>query len=116
MAELTGTRTVAERAALSQPVNQNLWQELGEELAAGQATLVDLWADTDKVRMALTGPDHAGIRVVSLLCPDKRFPSIGREHAPAIRLERAVRDLYGFEPEGLPDQRPWLDHGRWPVR
>src|SRR5207247_7309442 len=31
-------------------------------------------------------------------------------------LERASRDLYGLEPEGLPDQRSWLDHGRWPVR
>jgi Ni,Fe-hydrogenase III large subunit len=116
MAELTATRTVAKRAALSQPVNPNLWQALGEELAAEQKTLVDLWGDTDRVHMAVTGPDHPGIRVVSLLCPDKRFPSIGRAHAPAIRLERTARDLYGLEPEGLPDQRSWLDHGRWPVR
>src|SRR5262249_44849703 len=32
---------------------------------------------------------------------------------PAIRLERAARDLFGLTPEGLPDPRPWLDHGRW---
>jgi Ni,Fe-hydrogenase III large subunit/Ni,Fe-hydrogenase III small subunit len=38
---------------------------------------------------------------------------VGLHHAPAIRLERAVRDLFGLEPQGLPDQRPWLDHGRW---
>ena len=95
MAELTATRTVAKRAALSQPVNPNLWQALGEELAAEQKTLVDLWGDTDRVHMAVTGPDHSGIRVASLLCPDKRFPSIGRAHAPAIRLERAARDVCG---------------------
>jgi len=116
MAELTATRTVAKDAALSQPLDAPRWQEFGEDLAAGQKTLVDLWGDTDRVHMAVTGPGHAGIRVVSLLCPDKRFPSIGRTHPPAIRLERAVRDLYGIEPEGLPDQRPWLDHGKWPVR
>src|SRR5438067_7902061 len=116
MAELTATRTVAKDAVLSQPLDAARWQELGEDLAAGQKTLVDLWGDTDRVHMAVTGPDHPGIRVVPLLCPDKRFPSIGRAHAPAIRLERAARDLYGLEPEGLPDQRPWLDHGRWPVR
>jgi Ni,Fe-hydrogenase III large subunit len=34
-------------------------------------------------------------------------------HPPAIRLERAIHDLFGLEPEGLPDTRPWLDHGRW---
>src|SRR3954447_23235831 len=116
MAELTGTRSVAERAALSQPLDAPRWQECGEDLAAGQKTLVDLWGDTDRVHMAITGPGHAGIRVVSLLCPDKRFPSIGGVHPPAIRLERAARDLYGLEPEGSPDQRPWLDHGTWPVR
>src|SRR3954468_10603221 len=116
MAELTATRTVVKDAALSQPLDAPRWQEFGEDLAAGQKTLVDLWGDTDRVHMAVTGPGHAGIRVVSLLCPDKRFPSIGRTHPPAIRLERAVRDLYGIEPEGLPDQRPWLDHGKWPVR
>jgi Ni,Fe-hydrogenase III large subunit len=36
-------------------------------------------------------------------------------HAPASRLERAARDLFGIEFVGLPDPRPWLDHGRWPV-
>jgi Ni,Fe-hydrogenase III large subunit len=27
-----------------------------------------------------------------------------------------VRDLNGLEPDGLPDARPWLDHGSWDVR
>ena len=37
-------------------------------------------------------------------------------HPPALRLERTIRDLYGLEPEGSPDTRRWLDHGRWGVR
>ena len=56
------------------------------------------------------------ILVVSLACPDRRFPSVGALHPPAIRLERAIRDLYGFEPVGAPDPRPWLDHGLWDVQ
>ena len=32
-----------------------------------------------------------------------------------MRLERTIRDLFGLEPIGLPDTRPWLDHGRWDV-
>ena len=43
------------------------------------------------------------------------FPSLGRVHPPAIRLERAIKDLFGLEPQGAPDARPWLDHGRWGV-
>ena len=49
-------------------------------------------------------------------CPTGRFPSIGRLHPPALRLERTIRDLYGLEPEASPDARRWLDHGRWGVR
>jgi Ni,Fe-hydrogenase III large subunit len=30
-----------------------------------------------------------------------------------MRLERAIRDLTGLVADGLPDLRPWLDHGRW---
>ena len=48
-------------------------------------------------------------------CPDNRYPSVGALHAPAIRLERAARDLFGLDPVGLPDTRPWLDMVRSPT-
>lgn len=55
-----------------------------------------------------------------LLCrlplpPDstRRFPSISFLFPLANRPERTVRDLYGLEPDGLADNRPWLDHGLW---
>jgi Ni,Fe-hydrogenase III large subunit len=51
--------------------------------------------------------------VISLDCPDMRYPSVGRLHAPALRLERAAADLFGATAEGSPDIRPWLDHGAW---
>ncbi|HEX7221472.1 MAG TPA: Ni,Fe-hydrogenase III large subunit [Burkholderiales bacterium] len=50
-------------------------------------------------------------RLLHLPCAAGRFPSIGALHAPAIRLERAARDLAGLEAEGAPDARPWLRHG-----
>jgi Ni,Fe-hydrogenase III large subunit len=56
------------------------------------------------------------IAVVSLAATAGRFPSVGRAHPPAIRLERAISDLYGLQPTGALDDRPWLDHGRWGVR
>ncbi len=33
-----------------------------------------------------------------------------------LRLERTIQDLFGLKAAGLPDLRPWLDHGRWGVR
>src|SRR5262249_27539690 len=56
------------------------------------------------------------VGVLSLACAQRSFPSIARLHPPALRFERAVRDLYGLEAEGAVDRRRWLDHGRWGIR
>ncbi len=86
----------------------NAWADAAMRLAAGEAALVSLWSEPGRAHLALF--DNT-VRLIAINCPDGRFPSIGRLHPPAIRLERAVRDLYGLEPVGLPDMRPWLDHG-----
>lgn len=55
------------------------------------------------------------LRVARLPVADGRpsFPSISGLFPAAARMERAVRDLFGMDPEGLSDPRPWLDHGTW---
>ncbi|HET8995975.1 MAG TPA: NADH-quinone oxidoreductase subunit C [Acetobacteraceae bacterium] len=94
-------------------VDAATWQKAADLLAAGELTLLSVWGETGRAHMALLRPDDPPVTVLSLDCLDGRFPSIGRVHPPAIRLERAMRDLFGLEPIGLPDTRPWLDHGRW---
>jgi Ni,Fe-hydrogenase III large subunit len=94
-------------------VDADSWAAAAEVLASGEDTLLGLWAEPDCVHMALLEAEGAGIGVLSLQCPEGRFPSVGARHAPALWLERAIRDLYGLEPEGSPDLRPWLDHGCW---
>src|SRR5574340_371957 len=89
------------------------WERAGERLASGAWTLLGLWGDGDRVHMALAEASRQEIGVLTLACDDGRFPSIGRVHPPAIRLERALRDLWALQPDGLDDARPWLDHGRW---
>src|SRR4029079_11211983 len=88
------------------------WGQATALLAAGQWTLLGLWGEADHVHLALDD-GHGEIGVLSLACPDQRFPSVGQKHPPAIRLERTLRDLWSLEPEGLQDDRPWLDHGKW---
>ncbi|MDE2580991.1 MAG: NADH-quinone oxidoreductase subunit C [Rhodospirillales bacterium] len=93
------------------------WEAMAARLAAGEATLLGLWGEPGRVHLAaLEDADAApAIRHLSRDCPDGRYPSIGRLHPAAIRLERAARDLYGLEAEGAPDRRPWLDHGAEPT-
>ncbi len=88
------------------------WDDAAARLATGEATLVSVWGEPGRAHLALFDD---WVRLISIDCPDGRFPSIGRVHAPAIRLERAIRDLYSLEPVGLPDTRPWLDHGPNPT-
>jgi len=97
-------------------VDTAVWSFVAGRLADGNWTLLGLWGEPAAVHMALLEEEPGDIAVVSLDCPDGRFPSIGARHAPAGRLERAVRDLFGLEPRGLADRRPWLDHGRWGPR
>jgi Ni,Fe-hydrogenase III large subunit len=100
----------------SQFVDADRWRDVAASLAMGRATLVDLWGEPDTVRMALLDAESTQIRAIALFCPGGTYPSIGRSHPPAIRLERAVGDLYGLVAEETPDPRPWLDHGRWAAR
>jgi Ni,Fe-hydrogenase III large subunit len=97
-------------------VDAAVWRQAAEHLAAGRCTLLSLWGEPDQVHMALLEPDAvAVIGVLTVACLDGRYPAVGALHPPAMRLERALRDLYRIEPTGLPDKRPWLDHGSDPT-
>ncbi len=95
-------------------VDEAGWLRACEHLAAGRGTMLSLWGDGDTVHLAVL--EEEAIGVLTLACPTGRFPSVGKAHAPAQRLERAIRDLYGLQPEEAPDARRWLDHGRWGAR
>jgi Ni,Fe-hydrogenase III large subunit len=97
-------------------VDTVVWSLACGKLVEGHWTLLGLWGETDIVHMALLEEESSEIGVISLPCPDHRYPSVGRQHPPAINLERAIHDLFGLEAEGLADRRPWLDHGNWGLR
>ena len=44
--------------------------------------------------------EPADVAVVTVACANGQFPSVGALHPPAIRLERAIQDLYGLQPRG----------------
>jgi Ni,Fe-hydrogenase III large subunit/Ni,Fe-hydrogenase III component G len=111
-----GFRVEVQRPWCRVIVTPEIWDFATRQLAEGHLTLLGLWGDGHDVHMALFNEDPIDIGVVTVECVKGRFPSVGASHPPAIRLEQVIRDLYGLEPEGLPQQRPWLDHGRWGIR
>ena len=96
-------------------IDVEAWRDAIAALAAGEIRLASEWGEADAVHMAIAADGDPRVAVLTLACPERRFPSVGASHAPAIRLERAIRDLFGLTPDGLPDERAWLDHGRWGV-
>jgi Ni,Fe-hydrogenase III large subunit len=92
------------------------WQQAIDHLAAGSCTLLGLWGEAAAVHMALLDEGVGDIAVVSTSANDGTYPSVAARHPPALRLERAIRDLFGLEATGTPDSRPWLDIGFWEVR
>jgi Ni,Fe-hydrogenase III large subunit len=96
-------------------VDADAWRAAAAELAAGRLALLGLWGDAGAVRMALRDAPGGAPAVLRLDCPQGRFPSVAAAFPPASRLERSLRDLFGLEPDGAADARPWLDHGRWGV-
>jgi len=113
---LEGTRIQDHRPWPRAVIDPTVWTYAADQLSEGRWTLLGLWGEPNAIHMALLDDQDGAIGVVSLDCPEGRFPSVGARHAPALRLERAVRDLFGLVPVGQPDARPWLDHGRWGVR
>jgi Ni,Fe-hydrogenase III large subunit len=96
-------------------VSAETWNGLIAGLAGNAWTLLGLWGEAGMVHLAAHESASGTVGVASLPCPDGQFPSVGRWHPPAQRLERAITDLVGLQPVDAPDSRPWLDHGRWPV-
>jgi Ni,Fe-hydrogenase III large subunit/Ni,Fe-hydrogenase III component G len=101
-------------------VSGGTWREIGEALREGKLDLLGEWGDergdAAAVHCALFEPATRGVAIASIDASSGGAPSLAVFHAPAQRLERAIVDLSGIEMIGLPDRRPWLDHGRWPLR
>jgi Ni,Fe-hydrogenase III large subunit len=113
---LKPTEAGPDRAWQSYQVNETEWTKVAQGLDGETAVLLGLWGDTGTIRLAVLDEATHEIGVLTLACPNGSYPSVGQFHAAAQRPERATRDLFGLIPRDCPDERPWLDHGRWGVR
>src|SRR5690348_5350139 len=75
-------------------VDAAIWRAAIDGLVRGDWSLLSLWGEPDRAHMALLARGSEEIAVLSYPCRGHGFPSVGADHAPAIRLERAMRDLH----------------------
>jgi Ni,Fe-hydrogenase III large subunit len=76
--------------------------------------LVALWADTTHVHALFA--EEARREVLAASCPVEagHYPALSPWRPGAAWYERMIADLWGHRADGGVDDRPWLDHGRWP--
>lgn len=92
------------------------WRAFEDKLSTADWVLLAEWAEVNEIHALFRDDQTGDLAVVSHPCINSRFVGLGKWRPGAIRLERAIFDLYGLAPQGLADQRPWLDHGRWGVK
>jgi Ni,Fe-hydrogenase III large subunit len=97
-------------------VAEDGWHQAIDQLTTGRCSLLGLWGDAPEVHMALLDRESSNVAVISYTCKFGKYPSVAARHPPAVRLERAIRDLFGLDAVEAPDARPWLDLGFWSVR
>ncbi|BAL23802.1 Ni,Fe-hydrogenase III large subunit [Azoarcus sp. KH32C] len=98
------------------------WSALALAVAEEKGRLVSLWGSDERatgdgftVSAAYATADGLLWAKLGLDPARPTYPDIARLFAPAIRMQRAARDLVGIEPEDADDMRPWLRHGAWPA-
>lgn len=99
-------------------VNLRAWETTVAEINQGLSTFIAVWGELSDngplVHLATRRKGAASAEVIDLATPGRHFPSVGKHQPAAILMERAIFDMHGLIADGLPDPRPWLDHGVWP--
>jgi Ni,Fe-hydrogenase III large subunit len=97
-------------------LSQEQWLDLATPLPIADWALLGLWAEPGEVHAAFSDASGGTVAVASLACGEGSFPSLAALRPGALRLERAVQDLFALRADGIGDARPWLDHGQWRAR
>ncbi len=100
------------------------WTHVAEEARRQQMRFVALWAAEAGAHdgqalyayMAFAHPEHRHVLLRTDLIPENPvLPDISRHYIAAVRMERALQDMFGIQVDGLADTRPWLKHEHWPL-
>ena len=102
-------------------VDEAMWEECALAIAQNHGQLITLWASQKSARKfavtAIYSLQGEGLLWLDLLLGNSKvnFPDISGLFSSAIRMQRAMRDLMGVVATGSADNRPWLNHGTWPI-
>lgn len=92
------------------------WTRLREALAAEPGfALLGLWGEPGLAHAAFLDSARMEVVLASVPATEGWIPALSPVRPSAAWFERGLRDLWAIGAEGGTDDRPWLDHGRWPL-
>src|SRR6516162_506747 len=99
-------------------VSSDDWSRVAQELAAGGARLLALWAsragpEPPEVHAVFLTNSGALLLNLPMADADARYPGLEPHFPSASRMQRAMADLSGVRSSD-PDARAWLRHNAWP--
>ncbi len=91
------------------------WADFAVAARAENWVLLAHWAETMQVHALFLDPSALTVVPVSTPVETGAYPALSPAFPAAALYERMIHDLWGHEPAGAIDPRPWLDHGAWPL-
>ncbi len=98
-------------------VNAQEWLRIAHMVKAEGGRFISLWGSDRQGSFSVSA---AYCVAEGLLClrlalkGAEGYPDIATIFPAAVRMQRALFDLLGLQANGATDQRPWLNHGKWP--
>jgi len=104
-------------------VNRDAWSSIARAVAEQRGRLVSAWGIDRPVAAggiaacaAYALPEGLVWLELPIDGQATGFPDLSPAFPCAARMQRAMSDLSGLSAQGVRDQRPWLDHGKWAAR
>ena len=92
------------------------WMRLRAALAEEPGlALLGLWGEAGMAHAAFLDEARMEVLLASVAAVEGRIPALSPVRPAAAWFERALADLWGIGTLDGTDERPWLDHGRWPL-
>jgi Ni,Fe-hydrogenase III large subunit/Ni,Fe-hydrogenase III component G len=102
------------------PVDRAAWSTTARAVRDDGGRLVSMWgidraADHEGAAACVSYAVPEGLvwLELQLEAASLGFPDLSSTFSCAARMQRAMTDLSGLQPEGTEDRRPWLAHGLW---
>lgn len=117
---VTFTTLIGEISACMADVNAQQWIDIAQMVKVDGGRFISIWGSDRRLlsdRFCISATYSTAEYLIWLrltINEGDGYPDISAVFPAAARMQRALFDLLGLRANGAQDNRPWLNHGKWP--